>query len=358
MAEYDRKLVLENGDEYLGRAFGGPAGGAVSELVFNTSMAGYQEIVSDPSYTNQTVVMTYPLIGSYGIAEDDFESCVPSLAGLAVREYNDLPSNFRYTRTLAEVLEEYRVPGISGIDTRRLTRTLRDMGTQRALIVDAAMPKAEALALIAGTPVQRGAVASASCKKRWYSRTANPVFNVAAVDCGIKRSIIRSLNQRGCNVTVVPWNTDAGAILAMRPDGVLFSDGPGDPGEVPEVVETVRALRGRLPLMGVCLGHQVICRAYGADTYKLKFGHRGSNHPVRNLKTDRIEITAQNHGYAVDEASLRATPLTLTHRNLLDNTVEGAECAAERVFCAQFHPEGASGLLEAFVEAMRDFKAR
>ena len=363
MAEYDRKLVLENGDEYPGFAFGGPVGGAVSELVFNTSMTGYQEIVSDPSYTYQIVVMTYPLIGNYGIADDDFESRLPSPAGLAVRAYNDLPSNFRYTKTLSELLEEYQIPGISGIDTRKITRTLRDTGTQKALLVDIGTPRAEALARIESTPYRQDAVASVSCRKRWYSRTANPIFNVVAVDCGIKLNMIRSLNRRGCNVTVVPWNTGAEAIRAMRPDGVLFSNGPGDPEDVPEVVETVRALRGVLPIMGVCLGHQVICRAYGARTYKLKFGHRGGNHPVKNLKTGKIEITSQNHSYAVDEDSLCGTGVTVTHRNLLDGTVEGAECPADRVFSVQYHPESApgpqdsAGLFDQFIEAMRRFRA-
>ncbi|HIU33154.1 MAG TPA: glutamine-hydrolyzing carbamoyl-phosphate synthase small subunit [Candidatus Pullichristensenella excrementigallinarum] len=358
---YDRKIVLESGEEYLGNGFGDP-GDRVLEIVFNTSMVGYQEIVSDPSYTNQMVVMTYPLIGNYGTADDDFETRVPTLGALVVREYNDQPSNFRYTRTLSEILEENHIPGIEGIDTRKLTRSIRDFGSRRALITGADTPREEALELLRATPVPHDAVQKVSCKKRWYSRAFNHKFNVVAVDCGIKLNIVRSLNARGCNVTVAPWNTAADEILSMRPDGLFLSNGPGDPEDVPEVAQLVRALRGKLPIFGICLGHQIISLAYGAKTYKLKFGHRGGNHPVKNLRTGKIEITSQNHSYAVDAASLHGTGLELTHLNLLDNTVEGVACHDERVFSVQYHPESAPGpqdsgyLFDRFIQNMREAK--
>lgn len=340
--QIDRKLVLEDGSEYYGRGFGA-AGERVCELVFNTSMAGYQEIVSDPSYTDQAVVMTYPLIGNYGMADDDFESRAPSLGALVVREYNDLPSNFRSTRTLGEVLEDGRIPGIQGVDTRRLARSIRDFGSRKVFLTDAVTPKEAALARLKEAVLPRDAVSRVSCRKKWYARTSNPRFSVVAVDCGMKLNIVRALNLRGCNVTVVPWDTPAAAVAAMKPDGVFLSNGPGDPEDVTPVIGLVRALRGRYPIFGICLGHQLISLAYGARTYKLKFGHRGGNHPVLNLETGKIEITSQNHSYAVDEASLAGTGLHVTHRNLLDGTVEGVSCPADGVLCVQYHPESAPG---------------
>ncbi len=358
--EFDRKLVTEDGAEYLGYAFGDREKQSVCEIVFNTSMVGYQEIVSDPSYTFQAVVMTYPLIGNYGIADDDFESRVPTIGGLIVREYNDSPSNFRYTKTLSEILEENHIPGIEGVDTRALTRSIRDLGSRRALITTPDMPRERAMEIIAAVPVPHNAVSTVSCKKRWYSRTSNHRFNVVAIDCGIKLNIIRCLNARGCNVTVVPWDTPASEIEKIAPDGVFLSNGPGDPQDVQPVIETVRELRGKYPIFGICLGHQMICLAYGGETYKLKFGHRGGNHPVKNLLTGRIEITSQNHSYAVSEQSLKGTGLEATHVNLLDNTVEGARSISERVFSVQYHPESAPGpqdstyLFEQFIQSMEE----
>ena len=355
-----RKIVLENGSVYEGYAFGAPAGNQVCEIVFNTSMVGYQEIVSDHSYTYQAVVMTYPIIGNYGITDDDYETRVPTIGALIVREYNDNPSNFRYTKTLSELLSDNGIPGISGVDTRKLTREIRDQGSQKALITDIATPEAEALAILAKAEIPTNAVSKVSCKKRWYSRTSNHKFNIVAVDCGIKLNIVRSLNARGCNVTIVPWNTPAEAIDFMRPDGVFLSNGPGDPENVPEVIETVRGLRGRYPIFGICLGHQIISLAYGARTYKLKFGHRGGNHPVKNLKTGKIEITSQNHSYAVDAASVEGTNLAVTHVNLLDGTVEGVECPRDRVFSVQYHPESAPGpqdsgyLFDQFIDILKE----
>lgn len=361
MKKADRKLVLEDRSEYIGYGFGSFSD-KVCEIVFNTSMAGYQEIVSDPSYTDQTVVMTYPLIGNYGITDDDFECKNPSIGGLVVHDYNDMPSNFRYTKTLSELLAENDVPGISGVDTRRLTRSIRDIGTRRAIITDISTSVGEALEIIKNTPVPHDAVSRVSCKKRWYSRTSNPHYNVVAVDCGIKLNIIRYLNRFGCNVTVVPFDTSAEEIEFMRPDGVFLSNGPGDPQDVLPVIETVKRLRGKYPIFGICLGHQVISLAYGASTYKLKFGHRGGNHPVKCLENGKIEITSQNHSYAVDSDSVKNTGLTVTHINLLDNTVEGLECKADKVFSVQYHPESAPGpedstyLFAKFVAAMKEAK--
>lgn len=358
----NRKLVLEDGTEYPGRGFGADCD-RVCELVFNTSMAGYQEIVSDPSYTGQAVVMTYPLMGNYGMTDEDYETRVPTLGGLVVRDYCDNPSNFRSTKTLGQVLEENQIPGICGVDTRAIARSIRDRGTGKALLCSSDMPHPWAMDILRRTELRRDQVAQVSCRKPWYVRTANPKFHVVAVDCGIKLNIVRSLKDRGCNVTVVPWNTKPEAVEALRPDGLFLSNGPGDPEDAGPVMELVRALRGRYPLFGICLGHQIIGLAYGAKTEKLKFGHRGGNHPVRNLGTGRIEITSQNHSYAVRPESLAGTGLELTHINLLDRTVEGMACPADRVFSVQYHPESAPGpqdsgyLFDRFLEAMKEAKA-
>lgn len=359
--EYNRKLVLEDGTEYYGTGFG-YTGDAVCEIVFNTSMVGYQEIISDPSYTYQAVVMTYPLIGNYGTADEDYETKNPTIGGLIVREYNDLPSNFRYTKTLSEVMEEYKIPGLAGIDTRKLTRSIRDSGSRRGIITNADTPTEEALEKIKNTPVPHDAVAHVSCKKRRYSRTANAKYNVVAIDCGIKLNIIRSLNARGCNVTVMPYNTSAAEVEKMKPDGIFLSNGPGDPEDVIPVIDLVKKLRGKYPIFGICLGHQMICLACGAKTYKLKFGHRGGNHPVKNLETGKIEITSQNHSYAVNEKSLENTGLKVTHINLLDNTVEGVSDEKSKMFSVQYHPESAPGpqdsayLFDKFTSLMEENK--
>lgn len=362
MKDFDRKIITEDGEEYPGYGFGSFED-RVLELVFNTSMVGYQEIVSDPSYTYQMVVMTYPLIGNYGITDDDFESKNPSIGGLVVRDYNDMPSNFRYTKTLSELLEENKIPGISGVDTRKLARSIRDIGTRRAIITDIGTTVEKGLEIIKSTPVPRDAVSRVSSKKRWYSRTSNHVFNVVALDCGIKLNIIRCLNRFGCNVTIVPYDTTAEEIMFMNPDGVFLSNGPGDPEDAAPAIELVKKLRGRYPIFGICLGHQIISLAYGAKTYKLKFGHRGANHPVKNLETGKIEITSQNHSYAVDAGSIENTNLMITHMNLLDNTVEGVECKEDRVFSVQYHPESAPGpqdssyLFDKFINIMKEAKA-
>ena len=358
---FDCKLVLEDGSEYRGYRFGARED-RLCEVVFNTSMVGYQEIVSDPSYTDQAVVMTYPIIGNYGVTDEDFETKIPTIGGLIVREYNDIPSNFRYTKTLSEILEDYGIPGMEGVDTRKLARSIRDFGSRKGLICDINVRTEEAAARLAAEDLPHDQVPRVSSKKRWYARTSNHKFNVVAVDCGIKLNIVRSLNQRRCNVTVVPYDTPAETILGMEPDGVFLSNGPGDPEDVTPVIQLVRRLRGKAPIFGICLGHQMIALAYGGKTYMLKFGHRGGNHPVKNLLTGKLEITSQNHSYAVDEASLKGTGLTVTHINLLDNTVEGLQCRADKVFSVQYHPESAPGpqdsgyLFDQFIAMMEEGK--
>ncbi len=359
--EFDKKLVLEDGSEYLGYGFGG-SGERVCEVVFDTSMVGYQEVISDPSYTYCALAMTYPLIGNYGITEDDFESKNPTVGGLIVRDYNDMPSNFRYTKTLSEVLEESDIPGISGIDTRKLTRALCDKGSMRGIITDANTKTEEAVKKIEAEPIPCDAVKKVSCKKRWYSRTSNHKFNVVVIDCGIKHSIIEKLKMRGCNVTVVPYNTAAEEIEFMKPDGVFISNGPGNPNDISEVVETVKKLIGKYPIFGVCMGSQIISLAYGAKVEKLKFGHRGANHPVKNIKTNKIEVVAQNHGFAVSEKSLLDTPLEITHINLMDNTVEGIACPRDKVYAVSYLPDDVPGSLDVqcfydkFTEIMEEIK--
>lgn len=358
---FDKKIILEDGSEYYGFGFGCRCD-RVCEIVFNTSMVGYQEVVSDPSYTDQAVVMTYPLIGNYGITDEDYETRFPTLGGLIVGEYNDQPSNFRCTKTLSEILEDYSIPGIEGIDTRKLTRSIRDLGSRRALITGANTSLEDGLAVISNTPMTHDAVSRVSCRRKWYSRTPNRRFNVVTVDCGSKLNIIRSLNARGCNLTVVPYKTSAEEIMLMKPDGLFISNGPGDPEDVAPVIELVKRLRGRMPIFGICLGHQLIALAAGAKTYKLKFGHRGGNHPVKDLLTGKVEITSQNHSYAVDADSLAGTGLTLTHINLLDNTVEGLASPEEGIFSVQYHPESAPGpqdsayLFDQFIRSMEEAK--
>ena len=342
MKAFTKKIVLENGREFYGYGFGADRE-AINEIVFNTSMVGYQEIMSDPSYTDQMVVMTYPLIGNYGMADEDYETKTPTIGGMIVREYNDSPSNFRYTKTLNEVFEEHDIPAIWGVDTRALTRIIRDEGTQKVLITDVATPREEAMHKLGEYVTPHDMVPRVSCRKRWMSRVPNHKYDVVAVDCGIKYNIIRLLNRVGCNVTVMPYDSTVEEIMAFHPDGLVLSNGPGNPEDVTPVIELVKQLRGKLP-------------------FKMKFGHRGANHPVKNLVTGKLEITSQNHSYAVDVDSLAGTGLTLTHVNLLDGTAEGVECVADRVFSMQYHPESASGpqdsayLFKKFTKIMEEHK--
>lgn len=375
-----RKIVLEDGAVFTGNGFGSLENKMV-EIVFNTSMVGYQEILSDPSYTDQAVVMTYPLIGNYGMCAEDYECLSPSVSGMIVREYCYEPSNFRADKTLEEVMIAYGIVGVSGIDTRKLGRHIRDVGTCKAYICQESVDDSAAVQALADWIPATDQVARVSTPvvyRSAYTKEESPVMrklagftdktqeetaacpvHVVAIDCGMKLNILRSLERRGCEVTVVPWNTSADEILALKPDGLFISNGPGDPQSVGETVQAVKALRGKLPIFGICLGHQIIARAYGADTYKLKFGHRGGNHPVKNLLTGKVEITSQNHSYAVDEESLKGTGLDVTHRNLLDQTIEGLCCRAQKVFSVQYHPESAPGpqdsayLFDQFVEMMK-----
>ena len=356
-----RKLVLENHRVFYGEGFGSPEK-KIAEIVFNTSMVGYQEILSDPSYCDQIVVMTYPLIGNYGLADEDYESKGVFQSGFVVREYNDSPSNFRYTETLSEKMEECHSAGIEGVDTREIVRIIRDYGSMKAMIVDADVPDEECFKELEEYKYPHDQVSRVSSKKVWYSRCADPAYNIVAIDCGCKLNIIRKLNQFRCNVAVVPYNTSVEDILKFKPDGLFISNGPGDPEDMEAVIHNIKALKGKLPMLGICLGHQMIGLAYGAKTYKMKFGHRGANHPVKNLLTGKVEITSQNHSYAVDQESLKKTELELTHINLLDNETEGMMDKKNRVIAVQYHPESAAGpedsayIFQGFLDNMKAFK--
>lgn len=354
----DRKLILANGRVFKGYGFGAKIE-AIHEIVFNTSMVGYQEVLSDPSYNSQMVCMTYPLIGNYGLTDEDYETRKPSLGGMIVKDYNDLPSNFRFTKTLSEVMEEYKIPGIYGIDTRELTRVIRNEGSQAAMICDIKKDDNEALAELRAYVAPTNQVSVVSYPKVWYSRTHSKKFDVVAIDCGIKLNIVRKLNQLGCNVVVVPYNTTVEEIMSHNPDGLFISNGPGNPESLTTIPVVINELQGKLPIFGICLGHQIIALANGAKTYKMKFGHRGANHPVKNLENGKIEITSQNHSYAVDSESLKNTRLTATHINILDNTIEGIEIKEDRIFSVQYHPESAPGpedseyLFHKFIDLMK-----
>lgn len=356
-----RKLVLENGKVFHGEGFGSKKK-KIAEIVFNTSMVGYQEILSDPSYCDQIVCMSYPLIGNYGLTDEDYESKSIYMSGFVVREYNDIPSNFRYTQTLGEVMEEHSAAGIYGIDTRELVRIIRDYGSLKAIIADEEESDEECLQELKNYSYPHDQVKRVSSKKVWYSRCPDPLYTVVAIDCGCKLNIIRKLNANRCNVVVVPYDTKAEDILKYRPDGLFLSNGPGDPSDVKEVIETIKELKGKLPILGICLGHQMIALAYGAKTYKMKFGHRGANHPVKDLTTGKIEITSQNHSYAVDKDSLQGTGLTLTHINILDEEPEGIQDEKNLVIGVQYHPESAAGpedssyIFNRFTDNMKKFK--
>ncbi|MBR5944372.1 MAG: glutamine-hydrolyzing carbamoyl-phosphate synthase small subunit [Lachnospiraceae bacterium] len=359
------RLVLETGECFEGFSFGAKEE-KVLELVFNTSMVGYQEIISDPSYTDQAVVMTYPLIGNYGVNDEDFESANPTIGALVVREYNDLPSNFRASATLGETMAKFNIAGIYGVDTRAITRIVRDKGSMRCLITGRDISVEESKKIIESTPVPRDSVSRVSTKKSFVfdEKEDTKQLHVVAIDCGMKGNIPKSLNKRNIKVTIVPFNTPASEIEKLRPDGVFISNGPGDPTDVKETIETVKNLKGKYPIFGICLGHQILSLSYGAKTYKLKFGHRGGNHPVKNLLTDKIEVTSQNHSYAVDKESVRGTGLEITHLNLLDDTVEGVRCVKDYAFSVQYHPESAPGpedsayLFDEFVKNMNSFKEK
>ena len=356
----ERLLILEDGSVYRGQAFGSDEL-RTGELVFNTSMTGYQEILTDNSYCGQIVMMTYPLIGNYGINRDDYESIEPAVFGFVVRDLCEAPSNWRSQETLDSFLKSHSIPGIYGVDTRAITRKLRNSGTMRAMLAKPDTDIEQAVAQLQKMPWLHDQVARVSSGKIFP--IPNRGHKVVLMDFGAKLGIVRELSRRGCDLIVVPWDTDAQTILSYHPDGVMLSNGPGDPEDVPQAIETIRQLMGKTVIFGICLGHQLISLASGAKTYKLKFGHRGGNHPVVDLETGKVDITSQNHGFAVDIDSLADTDLELTHRALNDGSCEGVRHKNLPVFSVQFHPEASAGpgdtayLFDKFV-AMMDKEGR
>jgi carbamoyl-phosphate synthase small subunit len=364
-------LVLADGRIFRGEALGA-SGEGHGEVVFNTSMTGYQEILTDPSYRGQMVCMTYPLIGNYGINPEDVESRRPWVNGFIVKEACSFPSSWRARMPLEDYLREHGIIGIQGIDTRALTRHLRDHGAQEGIISTEEMDGDRLAARARALPglVGRDLVSEVSVESphgwsegpwdltRGYRRAPAARYQVVAFDSGIKRNILRCLAGLGCEVLVVPADTPVEAVLERRPDGVFVSNGPGDPEAVSYLVETVRALIGRVPIFGICLGNQILGLAFGGSTYKLKFGHHGGNHPVRDQETGRVEITAQNHGFAVDPRSVARFGLEETHVNLNDGTSEGMRHRELPIFSVQYHPEASPGphdahyLFRRFVDLM------
>ena len=353
------RLLLEDGTLFTGQSFGAEAG-SVGEVVFNTGITGYQEVLSDPSYCGQIVTMTYPLIGNYGINRDDFESIRPYVHGFVVRRHEDVPSNWRAQYTVDQLLKEYGIPGISDIDTRMLTRILRVHGTMKGIITTGNERVEELMERLGATPLMRDQVARTSTKNVFSSPGEKE--RIVLIDYGAKSGILRDLTKRGCDVIVVPQDTTADEIRRLHPDGIQLSNGPGDPKDVPHAVETIRQLLGEYPIFGICLGHQLFALACGADTGKLKFGHRGGNHPVKELESGRCFITSQNHGYTVVEESIAGTELEVTHINNNDKTIEGLKHKRYPAFTVQYHPEAAPGpydnsyLFDRFLQMIRDNK--
>jgi len=352
------RFWLETGEYFEGRSVGvdlhGPS--AVGELVFNTSMTGYQEILSDPSYCDQNVLLTFPLIGQYGVNKDDFESMVPALKGLIVREAVEKPSNWRSEYSLTQLLREFGIPGIDGIDTRLLTKKIRQQGAMRSLFAPASTPKEEVMKLLA-KPMLRDQIARVSSRHAIHFPGEGK--RVVMMDFGYKKNILRSLIKRGCDVVVVPWDSSAQAIEKFKPDGILLSNGPGDPKDVAPTLPVIRELQQHYPMMCICMGHQLFALANGANTEKLKFGHRGANHPVTDLMNGRTYMSSQNHGYTVTLDSLEGTPLELTQINLNDKSVEGLRHKHLPAFSVQYHPEACPGpddtnwLFDAFIDSMK-----
>jgi len=366
-------LALEDGTVYRGTAFGA-RGERDGEVVFNTSMTGYQEVLTDASYRGQIVAMTYPLIGNYGINDEDNESWRPWLSGFVVKELSRRVSNWRATTDVDSFLKKWDVPGIEGIDTRALTRHIREAGAMKAVLStedldpDSLVEKARAAPGLIG----RDLVKEVTCDGpfEWTEGLkGDEPFRVVVLDCGVKYGILRQLVRFGCRPAVVPASTTADEIRALQPDGVMLSNGPGDPAAVPYVVETVRSLlepaaARPIPVFGICLGHQMLGQALGGMTFKLKFGHHGANHPVMDMTTRKVAITVQNHGFCVDIESLPDGAADVTHVNLNDQTLEGIRCADRPVFSVQFHPEASAGPHDAhymfgeFVDLMKEHRAQ
>ncbi|MFT8390220.1 MAG: glutamine-hydrolyzing carbamoyl-phosphate synthase small subunit [Sporolactobacillus sp.] len=352
-----KQLVLENGAVFSGESFGSIRD-SKGEVVFNTGMTGYQEVITDPSYYGQIVTLTYPLIGNYGINRSDNESGRPSISGLIVREVADAPSHWQKDKTLSDWLKEYDIPGICGIDTRRLTKVIRQYGTLRGKIVDAAADAEKIAAELQQWPLPTDQISHVSTKSVYVTPGAGP--RIVLVDFGAKQGILRECIRLGCDVVIVPYQTTAEDIMKLHPDGVLLSNGPGDPKSVPEAIETVRALLGQLPIFGVCLGHQLFALAAGANTVKMRFGHRGVNHPVKELRTGRFAITSQNHGFTVEKDSLEGTDLEVTHLAINDGTIEGLRHKTYPAFSVQYHPEASpgpddsQGLFDEFIQLVKE----
>lgn len=352
------RLILEDGTVFEGNAFGAE-GESFGEVVFNTGMTGYQEVLTDPSYYGQIVTMTFPLIGNYGVNVDDIESNHPHVRGFVVREWSTHPSNWRNMGSLDQYLKTNNIIGIEGIDTRMLTKKIRVHGTMAGVITTQDLPVEEYVAkLNASGLLPRDQVAQVTTKSTYRSPGKNR--RIVAMDFGMKAGVLRSLVARGCDVTVVPAHASAEEILNWKPHGVMLSNGPGDPADLNEIIETVRQLIGQVPIFGICLGHQLISLACGAKTGRLKFGHRGANHPVKDLLNGRCYITSQNHGYVVLPETLEGTGLELTHINQNDGSVEGVRHTEHPVFSVQYHPEARPGpddsdyLFDRFMEMIED----
>ncbi|PTF58325.1 carbamoyl phosphate synthase small subunit [Staphylococcus chromogenes] len=356
-----RYLVLEDGTYYTGFKLGADTL-TQGEIVFNTAMTGYQETLSDPSYTGQIITFTYPLIGNYGINRDDFESLIPTLKGVVVKEACQAPSNFRAQKTLNDVLKEFDIPGISGVDTRSITKKIREHGVLKAAFVDNETEIETTIQNLKTIEFPRNEVPTVSTKTPYVSTGFD--LRVVLVDFGKKQNIVRELNARGCEVTVVPYETTAEEIIKMSPDGVMLSNGPGDPADVQVAVDMIKGIIGKIPFFGICLGHQLFALSQGATSFKMKFGHRGANHPVKDLSTGKIALTSQNHGYAIDADSLKETDLEVTHIALNDGTIEGLRHKFEPAFSVQYHPEACPGptdsnyLFDQFIELMLEQKKK
>ncbi|AOV08323.1 carbamoyl phosphate synthase small subunit [Sporosarcina ureilytica] len=353
-----RMLILEDGTIFEGIAFGSDEA-SIGETVFTTGMTGYQETISNPSNCGQIIVMTYPLIGNYGINRDDFESIELAMNGIVARELEDHPSNFRSDMTLRELLTQKGIPGIEGIDTRKLTRLLREKGALKGMLTAAGTTIEEAeeqVQLLKDTELPTNLVAQVSTKRPYPSPGRGE--RVVVIDYGMKHGILRELNKRDCDVIVVPYHTSAEEITSLFPDGIVLTNGPGNPTHVEGAVETIQSLLGKVPIFGIGMGHQLLALSLNAKVVKLKSGHRGSNIPVKDLKTGRTELTAQNHGYTVEEKSLAQTGLQVTHRALNDQSIEGLESVAYKAFSVQFYPEASPGpedanhLFDRFMELM------